>query len=296
MANYSDTLAAAQAQLCAEHAAGQWLLDDMERLDRLIHRPCMDKVFRALAALLPPVAEPWRRFLAETLLASYPAEFWRDSIRPSRRRFEQRRAAALRAGRELAEALRALTEGPHGYALPAELKWPPDLLERAAIDKGYTPESAHRLADPLKEDAIHRLANRSEALGGMLDKARLAGAMPAVSPLTDYPEPVTVADLLQTLLAALDGGAPGRHGDLFPGQTQGGNPPQVYVRALAHALERLAAGLDIAPAPARRLLSYDNLARVTRAALDLPDEPPGFPWRQPFDGEDVRRALGVSED
>lgn len=290
-AHVPEVLARAHAELRAELAADEWPAEDLNRLDRLIHRPCMAKVFRALAALLPPDPEPWRRFLTDALLASWPAESWRDTIRPARRRFEQHRAAAVRAGRELVAALRELTDGMHGFLPPAELEGPAALLERAANRNGYPPDEAHRLAEPLAEDAHRRLTARIEGLDAAIAEAKAAGhdAVPP-SRLADCPEPPAVVDLLAALLHEMEAWRPGPEGDLFPGQTQGGKAPQVYVRALARNLERLAALLDIVP-PHGRLLSYDNLARVTRAALDLPDEPPGYPYRQPFDEEDVRRAL-----
>lgn len=291
-AHVPEALARAHAELRAELAADERPAEDMDRLNRLMHRPCMAKVFRALLALLPPDPEPWRRFLADALLASWPAESWRDTIRPARRRFEQRRAAALRAGRELAAALRELTDGMHGFMPPAELKWPANLLERVATRKGYPPEAARRLAEPLAEDDRRKLAARIEAMGHMISASKAAGEMPNEAFLSDYPEPPSVADLLAALLHELEVWKPGPDGGLFPGQTQGGKAPQVYVRALAHKLERLAGSLGIVT-PHGKLLSNDNLARVTRAALDLPDEPPGYPYRQPFDEEDVRRALEV---
>lgn len=289
-AHVSEALARAHAELRAELAAGEWPADDLDRLDRLIHRPCMVKVYRALAALLPG-PEPWRDFLKEAMLASLPAEMWGNTIRPARRRFGQHRAAALRAGRDLVAALWELTDGMHGFLPPAELKRPAALLERAANRNGYPPDEAHRLAEPLVEDAHRRLTARIEGLDAAIAEAKAAGLDDVpLSRLADCPEPPAVADLLAALLYELEAWKPGPEGDLFPGQTQGGKAPQVYVRALAHNLERRAALLDIVP-PHGRLLSYDNLARVTRAALDLPDEPPGYPYRQPFDGEDVRRAL-----
>ncbi len=41
------------------------------------------------------------------------------------------------------------------------------------------------------------------------------------------------------------------------------------------------------------LLSYDNYARITRAALDLPDDL--GPYRRPFSGEDLRLAKAFSK-
>jgi hypothetical protein len=290
-----EVLSRAHAELRAELAAGGWPAEDLDRLDRLIHRPCMAKVLRALAALLPG-PESWRDFLMAAMLASLPAETWGNTIRPARHRFEQQRAAALRAGRDLLAALGKLTDGMHGFLPPSELTSPAALLERAAIGKGYPPEDARQMVQPLAEDARQRLAARIQTLDTVIAEAKAAGCdMVDETRLADFPKAPAVADLLVALLETLDGWKPGPDGDLFPGQTQGGKAPQVYVRALAHFLEQLAARLCIVP-PHGRLLSYDNLARVTRTALDLPDEPPGYPHRQPFDGEDVRRALEVSED
>lgn len=301
-------LARAHAELRAELVADEWPAEDLDRLDRLMHRPCMEKVFRALAALLPPDPEPWRFFLVRALLASCPAESWRDTIRPARRRFEQKRGAALRAGRSLVAALRELTDGMHGFQSPAELERPAALLERAATRNGYPPDEAHRLAEPLAEDEHRRRAALIEGLDAAIAEAKAAG-LDAVTPsrLVDCPEPPAVADLLAAMLHALEAWKPGLDGDMFPGQNQGGKAPQVYVRALAHALAGLAGSMGIVT-PHGWLLSNDNLARVTRAALDLPDEPPLPPpsylstpeskawtaaaWR-PFDEENVRRALEV---
>ncbi len=293
-AHVPEALARAHAELRAELAADECPAEDLDRLDRLIHRPCMAKVFRTLVALLPD-PESWRNFLMEAMLASLPAETWANTIRPARRRFEQDRAAALRAGRDLAAALAKLTDGQHGFLTPAQLERPADLLERAAIRKGYSHKDARRLAEPLVEDALHRLSARINASQAMIAESRSAGNAPNLALLSDCPEPPAVADLLAALLATLEAWEPGPDGDLFPGQTQGGKPPQVYVRALSQNLERRAVLLGIVP-PHGRLLSYDNLARVTRAALDLPDEPPGYPHRQPFDAEDVRRALEIEPE
>ena len=311
--DYHEALASAHAELRAEIEAGEWPAEDLDRLDRLMHRPCMAKVYRALAARLPAGPEAWRLFLSDALLASLPAESWRDTIRPGRHRVEQQRAAALRAGRDLVAALRELTDGMHGFQPPAELERPADLLQRAAIRKGYTWEDAHRLAEPLAEDAHRRRTARIEGLDAAIAEAKVAG-LDAVPPsrLADCPPPPAVVDLAAALLHTLEAWKPGQDGDLFPGQTQGGKAPQVYVRALAHGLDQLAALLGITP-PRGRLLSYDNLARVTRAALDLPDSPPSehgdsrnwitqesragraAVWK-PFNAKDVKQALGVVAD
>lgn len=275
----SDFLEAAFSQILDD-----WKLvpEEVTRLKSLRHRPCMEKVFRALAAALPPGPEPWRRFFEAAMLASLVGERWGDTIRPARNDFEKHRAAALRAGQNLAAALRTLTDEMHGFQSPPELKRPAKLLALAATRNGYTPDEARQLAEPLAEDEARRLAGKIEWFE----------AAPHDRP-AECPAPVAVADLIAAMLHALEDWKPARDGDMFPGQTQGGKPHQAYVRALAHGLDALAGELGIAPHG--RLLSYDNLARVTRAALYLPDEPAGYPYRQPFDGEDVRRALERSD-
>lgn len=62
---------------------------------------------------------------------------------------------------------------------------------------------------------------------------------------------------------------------------------------LRHACERGSYGVPTAKVfRLPYLLSYDNYARITRAALDLPDDL--GPYKRPFSGEDLRLAKAFS--
>lgn len=284
-----EHLAAEYARQRAEHDP---FPDDVALLDRLINRPCMAKVYKTLEVHLSS-PETWAGFLTEARLATLPVDTWRDTIKPAREEFNRQRGRAINAGRELLAALRHLTEDHHGYRAPSEVAYPARLLSEAAIRKGYPDWSARELFDPLWEDSKHRLEELIQGFEG--------------------PSPLSVPDILEALVHSLEGWKPGRFGDMYDEQNQGTKRPQVYVRAVDKAFRRNCElemhGFPALDAlPYGRLLSYDNLARLTRAALDLPDEPSDEPppsnylstpvsraakaaaWKS-FNAEDVRRAL-----
>lgn len=292
-----EHLAAEYAQQRAEYDP---FPDDVALLDRLIHRPCMAKVYKALDARLSS-REAWAEFLTAARLATLPADAWRDTIKPAREECYRQRGLAIKAGRELLGALQHLNEDHHGYITPSEVDNPAALLHKAAIRKGYLDCVARELFEPLWVEKKHRLEN----------------LIHGIEHGYEVPEPLSVADILEALVHSLEGWKPGRFGDMYDEQTQGTKKPQVYVRAVDKVLHRnCELGMCGFPAldalPYGRLLSYDNLARLTRAALDLPDEPPkaappsnyfstpasraakAATWK-PFNAKDVERALNTKD-
>jgi len=266
------------------------------RLDRLIHRPCMVKVWQELAAKLTG-PEAWERFLLDTLMAANTAEAWKPLIKPARKDFEKRRQQAARAGGEFLARLGELAEGWAGYRVPHELNSLAPLLIRAATRKRYPIEAAERLYEPLLDD----------------DQARLEALIQGQT----GPHPIAPADVVAALVETLEGWNTDETNQ-HPEQIQGTKKPQVFVRAMNRALrrrsERGSPGFpSLEDLPHGRLLTLESLARLTRAALDLPDEQPDEPppshylstpasraasavaWK-PFNAKDVARALDTEGD
>lgn len=207
-------------------------------LDKLIQRPLMPAICRALAGSLSTPGA-WRDFFVCVLESANTAHLYHPSIRPARKDFENQRATAVRAGLELRAALLELADGYHGYLAPPELRflWP--LLNRAAIRNGYSESAADTLATPLLTDLENRLASLIQGNGG--------------------PQPLEIGDLLATLVRCLEDWQPPINAD---GQGQGTALGTVFVRALDSALARR--GMD-----AKLLLTPEQTADLTRAAVGL---------------------------
>jgi hypothetical protein len=260
MATLPEGVVAAYAHLSKERADEP---EERARLDRLIHRPCMANVYCALAPKIFPHPDAWRVFLTDILLASYDAENWRETVKPARHQFERDKAAAIRSSQKLVAALRGLTDGGHGYyRQPAELEHPAALLRLGAIRNGYPEEAAQELADPLAEDESRRRDARLERLEALIDEAKAAGLdYVDDASLAECPLPVSVVDLLAGLVHALKAWIPEPDG-----QTQGTAPGPVFVRALDYSLAKH--GMN-----AKALLTEEQMAALTRAALGLREEP-----------------------
>lgn len=267
--------------VAAEHARllAEWALFPQEAacLDRLIHRPCMAKIYKSLAARLS-TPEAWKEFFNEAFIQTVVSEGWKTAFKPAREEFSRQRGRAIKAGRELLMALLAMQEGGHGYLPPREFRSIHDLL---SLPNGPIIE-ARKIQDRARMYAI--------LAGALKGEPQPSQAREAAS---DGP---SVLDAVAAVVDLLENWTPGNFGDLFKGQTQGAKPPQVYVRAVDKVFRRYCeSGLygfpPLKALPNHRLLSYDNLARLTRAALDIPDTIPEYPNRKTFNAEDVRRAL-----
>lgn len=269
-----EAVAAEYARLSAE-----WGLypEKAARLHRLIHRPCMAKVYKSLAARLS-TPEAWQAFFAAAFIQTVVPENWKTTFKPAREKFARQRGRAIKAGRELLAALRAMQEGEHGFRPPRELRSIHDLL---SLPEGPIIE-ARKKRNRARMYAILAASLKGEPQPSQAQEAASDGP--------------SVLDTVAAVVRLLEDWTPGNFGDSFNEQTQGAKPPQVYVRSVDKVFHRYCeSGLYGFPPlevlPNRRLLSYDNLARLTRAALDIPDVIPEYPNRKTFNAEDVRRAL-----
>lgn len=250
---------------------------EVARLDRLIFRPCMAKVYKSLAGRLSN-PEARKEFFNDAFIQTVVPDGWKSNFRPARDEFDRQRGLAIKAGRELYEALQSMQEGEHGYWLPRELRSIRDLLSLPSgpIIEGRKQRDRGHMYDVLAQ--------------------ALAGSPPPPQPEAGQADGPSVLDAVAAIVHLAEEWVPGKFGDTFSEQTQGTKPKQVYVRAIDKVLRRSCENgmygfppLDALPNG--RLLSYDNLARLTRAALDIPDAIPEYPNRKTFNDQDVRRAL-----
>lgn len=272
-------VAAEYARLMDEFSSSQ---KERDRLNRLVFRPCMEKVYKALACKLSS-PEAWNEFFSQAFVQTVVPDGWNSNFKPARDEFVKQRSRAISAGRELLAALQAMQEGEHGYHPPFELRSIYSLLSLPA--------------GPIIE--VKKQRDRAR-LYAVLAHA-IAGTSTEPQSKTEEINGPSVLEAVAAIVRLAEEWTPGKFGDSFSEQTQGTKPKQVYVRAVDRVFHRICeSGMYGFPSldalPNGRLLSYDNLARLTRAALDIPDAYPGYPNRKTFNGEDVRRALETAPE
>lgn len=264
---------------------------------RLIERPCMEKVWRALERhLTSPTA--WEWFIDRAVQNSDLSEWLDTHVRPEQKEVPRKLAQLRKAGDDLVAALEWLwgrSEKKHGY---------------------YPPDDWGDLLNILTAD---RMGVDGKRLQGLLyDRTEF----PSEAPLGEYPKKVRMAlgryTVGKVIRAVVD-----MHSEWQPGNTGGeweetrrsrktkgsqytqgnnikGSPrSQLYAWAMARDLKKYCEDQPtIFPAleslPEGRLLGPDELARLTRAALDLPDK--GRPNMKPFNARDVSAALKGTGD
>lgn len=214
----------------------EWL----DEITRMSKRPAFVDVCQTLADKLSG-PEQWRTFFLEVFRAASFANLYWPVIRPGRKDFPKQRDKAIRAARELGAALKWLAEGDHDYKVPGEVNFLWLLAYETARAQGYTEAAADGISRPLCEDLHARLDAMIQGNSG--------------------PAPLDLPALLDRLADTLEGWPPEQDG-----QGQGTALGTVFVRTLDHA--SIKHGMDT-----KALLTGEQMADLTRAALGLSDEP-----------------------
>jgi hypothetical protein len=230
------------------------------------------------------ISTPWAWFLEIAFSQEDAPSFLVETVKPARRLLPAKLKQLKDSGRNMIEAIEWIRAGNglgpeiHAYTVPAEFNSLFTVLFHACEKRGLDDSFRFQLVDPF---FVHE-----ESYRDMIGKV----------PLNTIPKPITPADIIQGIVDAATNWHPGDLGGLYRGQSQKSNPEIAYVRTVAAMLNDACQRGDYGfpnpeTLPYGRLLSHDDLARLARAALDMPDEPPGYPHRKPFDKEDVRKAL-----
>ncbi len=248
---------------------------------RLIERPCMKKVWHSLERhLTNPTA--WEWVIDRAVFYSDHEEYLDQRVRPEQRKVTRKLEQIRKSGEELIAALDWLWggENQHGHYAPDDWGYLEHILRAGRMG----PEGK-RLSDLLYDPSFPL----ESPCGKQLTQVRMS--------LGRY----TVQHVIRAVVDMHSTWQPGSTGGEFEEvrysrKTGDSGRAQLYVRLMARDLkEHCKNQPTIFPSPETlpygRLLSHDDLARLTRAALDLPDEPPGFPHRTPFNAGDVRKAL-----
>jgi len=214
----------------------EWL----DEITRMARRPAFVDVCQTLAAKLSG-PEQWRMFFLEVFRAASFAHLYHPVIRPGRKDFQKQRDTAIRAARELGDALKWLAEGDHDYRIPGEVNFLWLLAHETARAQGYTEAAADGISRPLCEDQDARLEALIQGNPG--------------------PAPLDLPALLDRLADTLEGWPPEQDG-----QGQGTALGTVFVRAMDHASIKY--GMDT-----KALFTDEQMAALTRAALGLREEP-----------------------
>lgn len=262
-----------------EVAAGleRWLSNYSDQPDyqacqqRLIHRQCMEKVYRSLSRHLSG-EDRWFRFLDGVLMASDLGDYLANHVRPAQRETPRKLKHIQDRGRKFLVALENMwgdeARDGHGYFPPYEYFCLLDLLRSVRMGaKGERLEEL--LYQPGEYATATRMAVAAFSIQDVIRAIVGASADWRPSPDDEWQEMHDSTKL---------------------------NPRTVFVRAVDRMLREetyLADGQRTFPSPEALpdglLLNYEDLARLTRAALDLPDRP--GPGRKAFSGDNVRLAL-----